>query len=299
MAVSKIECPECHTILKPAKPLAPGKKIRCPKCDHVITVPGEPAEETVPKGAVRKAEDAAVPSSPAGPKKTVPAPAKPRPAQVDDDDDDGGTYAVLRDPGEEDDDDDKPKINYAPDLTVTDPRGPATAALALPSNWIMLLGALIVVGCIGAIGVFTWPFMFTDHGTAVTPLDARKQYAQEHPPKSQGPAVEARVKKDDDAPEPEVKYDDLKPEEKAKFEEMKDEDQMERGLWAGGLFLLMIFGGVMTFSSVKMTNLESYRWSMACSIMAMVSIIAAPFGIIALTQLKLDEIKEAFDYKQE
>jgi hypothetical protein len=61
----------------------------------------------------------------------------------------------------------------------------------------------------------------------------------------------------------------------------------------------MIFGGVMTFASVKMTNLESYRWSMACSIMAMVSIIAAPFGIIAMTQLKLDEVKEAFEYVPE
>src|SRR5262249_35210550 len=48
MAV-KIDCPECGATLKPAKPLTPGKKVRCPKCANVFVVPGaEEEEEEVP-----------------------------------------------------------------------------------------------------------------------------------------------------------------------------------------------------------------------------------------------------------
>ena len=38
MALSTITCPECQRTLKPAAPLAPGKKIRCPKCQAVFHV---------------------------------------------------------------------------------------------------------------------------------------------------------------------------------------------------------------------------------------------------------------------
>ena len=300
MAVAKVECPECGVVLKPTKPLTPGKKVRCPKCSHVFTVPGAEEEAPLPNAAVRKAEDAPLPKKAAAKPKPAAAPAPKKPAI--DDDDDGGTYGLLKEPGakdaDEDEEDKKPKINYAPDLTVTDPRGPATAVLALPSNWIMLIGALICVGSIVGMAIATWPFMFTERGTSVTPLDARKEYTRRNPPK-QATGQPPPLKVDKDEAEPEVKYEDLKEPEIAVFDEMKEEETITRVIWAVAFVLLLVFGLFMSFSSVKMTNLESYNWSMACSIMAMVSIIAAPFGVIALTALKRDDIKEAFEYVPE
>ena len=52
-----------------------------------------------------------------------------------------------------DEEDRKPKIEYAPDLTVKDPRGPASAALATPSSLITLLGAIMCVAGLGGAGL--------------------------------------------------------------------------------------------------------------------------------------------------
>jgi hypothetical protein len=44
MAVTRFTCPACHGVLRLANPVAPGKRIRCPKCAEVVIVP-EPEEE--------------------------------------------------------------------------------------------------------------------------------------------------------------------------------------------------------------------------------------------------------------
>lgn len=303
MAVAKVECPECGKVLKPTKPLTPGKKVRCPKCDAVFTVPGMAEEETpAVQEAIRKAAPAAKKAAPAKPK-AAPAPEPKKP--VLDDDDDGGSYGVLKEPGEdeEDDEDKKPKINYVPDLEVKNPCGPATLALALPSNLLMLWGALMCVGCLVSLAVATWPFMFTEDGTAVTPAEARKEYARRNPPKKKEGEKQQLTKENKDEAEPEVKLEDLKDKpnggERAVYDELKEDSTVFRIWWAVLSVVLLIYAGIMAFSSVKMQNLESYRWSMACAIMGMVTIIGAFPGILAMTQLKRDEIKEAFEYEPE
>src|SRR5262249_11255296 len=113
MAVSRIRCPECDTVLKPAKPLPVGKKVKCPKCGTNFTV----VEEAPAAGAAPQKAEARPKPAPARKK---PAPARPTPKRRDLDDDDeegGGTYAVVRDPDldpeDEDEEPNKPKINYA------------------------------------------------------------------------------------------------------------------------------------------------------------------------------------------
>src|SRR2546428_8720790 len=97
MAVAKIDCPECGATLKPAKPLRPGKKVRCPKCDNVFVVPGgEDEDEEVP---ARKTKAAAgkVTRKPA----PAPEPPPPPPPVKPVDDEGGGVYGLLKEPGAE------------------------------------------------------------------------------------------------------------------------------------------------------------------------------------------------------
>src|SRR5262249_6297085 len=115
---AKITCPHCDAVLKPAKPLAAGKKVNCPRCGEVFTVRDEEEEEeprparAVPARPAKKA----VPAKPARPAKPA-APAPPPKKSAADDDDDGElTYGVIREP--EDEEEDKPKVDYVPDLTV-------------------------------------------------------------------------------------------------------------------------------------------------------------------------------------
>ncbi len=162
MLVSKVTCPECGTVLRPAKPLPVGKKVKCPKCSTLFTAEAEAAEPVAAnpaEGAKQKAAPLqAAPEKPADKKK-----------YEDDDDGGGGTYGVLQeepekkkakvkakpkndddeddeDEDEEEEDDGKPKISYAPDTSIKDLRGPAQAAVMRPSN------ALLFTGITGFIG---------------------------------------------------------------------------------------------------------------------------------------------------
>src|SRR4051794_26347761 len=99
MSLTKLVCPECNKVLRPAKPVAPGKKVRCPKCDSVFIAGDEDDED------VDEEEDR--------PRKKKPAPAAkaaapPKKAAAGDEEEDGA-YGVVRDK----DDEGKPKISYA------------------------------------------------------------------------------------------------------------------------------------------------------------------------------------------
>src|SRR5438067_2274842 len=134
MALTQVACPACGAVLKPAKPIEVGKKIKCPKCAAIFEAKGDkasPANKAVGKGkstGIQKGKSAA------------PAPEESTKTVVEQ----IGTYAfaageappvVDEEEEEEDEDDEKgPQINYAPDLSVKDPRGPAQAKLIRPSN---------------------------------------------------------------------------------------------------------------------------------------------------------------------
>src|SRR5262245_10623617 len=45
MSLTKLECPECGKVLKPARPVTPGKKVRCRKCEAVFVAEGDEGED--------------------------------------------------------------------------------------------------------------------------------------------------------------------------------------------------------------------------------------------------------------
>jgi hypothetical protein len=55
MSVATFPCPQCKVVLKPTKPVPPGKKIKCPKCGHIFqtsaTEAPAPASSAAPQPA--------------------------------------------------------------------------------------------------------------------------------------------------------------------------------------------------------------------------------------------------------
>src|SRR5947209_8121074 len=65
MADTTLTCPSCQATLRPKTQLAPGTRIKCPKCLNVFAVPGEEEEgevldpvprSTRPRAAARREE---------------------------------------------------------------------------------------------------------------------------------------------------------------------------------------------------------------------------------------------------
>lgn len=133
MAVSKLICPECDTVLRPAKPLAAGKKVKCPKCGITFAARDEEESEPPPvkKGAIKK--------------KAEPAEKKTGMEY------ETTTYGVIK---EKEDEAQEEKEERGDDLVAEylkvnkskDPRGPAQEAVMKPTNW------LIITGTCGAVG---------------------------------------------------------------------------------------------------------------------------------------------------
>jgi len=303
MAVDKVECPECGKVLRPAKPLAPGKKVRCPKCEASFVVPGadvddEPAPKRGAAGKVTTAPKKAAPRP-----KAAPPPAPKAPAAGAGDDEEGGTYRFLDESApQEEAEEDKPKIEYVPNLEVKDPRGPATAALATPANLIMLIGAVMVVAGLFGVCFCNWPFLFSQYNTGASLKEAKVRFDQQKPKeKDQQGGPKPAKKEEDSGPTDEEILEEMKKESKLQdiWEDLKDEDREWRIIWAIVSVVVIAYGAVMASASVKLVNLESYRWGMTAAIMAMGCVLALPFGMIVLTQLKRDEVKAAFEYVPE
>src|SRR5205085_10533945 len=111
-------------------------------------------------------------------------PAPPPQMKPLDDEDEGGVYGVVQEPAKEKEEEErKPQVEYAPDISVKNPRGPAVAAVAVPSNGILGFGALLALLSVGALCVTIWPFLFTKWNSGVVPSDAKKAYEKEHPRK--------------------------------------------------------------------------------------------------------------------
>ena len=85
MALTKLSCPHCGAVMKPARPIPEGKTVKCPKCDRPFKVgaepPAGPPESAITsKGAAR---------SPSG--------TSPKATAAKASDDEGGIYAVIKD----------------------------------------------------------------------------------------------------------------------------------------------------------------------------------------------------------
>lgn len=232
MALSKLVCPECDKVLRPTNPVAPGKKVRCPKCETVFVARAEEEDEDE--------EDDRPARKPA--KKAKPAPAKKaekKPAASEDD----GAYGVIRESEEEEEN--RPKIKYAPDDSIKDLRGPAIAKLTPPASKLTMSGFIGVAGAVILILLLMIP--------AFLPI-------QEEPPKEGFRGQEQKPKKVDA-----VRY-------KAWFVPFKEMTEARWYIFLLCLipFVLMgLYSALVTHGSIKANNLESRGWGIAASIMAM------------------------------
>jgi hypothetical protein len=254
MAVPTLTCPECRTVLRPTKPLPEGKSVTCPKCGTVFAAGLARAPE--PAASAKKSKPAA--------KKAAPAPPKKKPAHHDDDDD-FGTYAVIKEKEADEDDEDggKPKIIYAPDLSVKDPRGPAQAEVITPTNFLLAVG--IIACLLLTVGLFwaVFPFVFSDY------VVDHEEVLKEHF-KGQKDAKNKSI--------PQERKDvDKNPQMKQIVDNATD-DAVKLRVTLISIFVVgLVYYAVMAMSVVRMQQLESYRWAMTGAIMAMI-----PFGGAAI-----------------
>ncbi|HTU89513.1 MAG TPA: hypothetical protein VMF69_05395, partial [Gemmataceae bacterium] len=140
MATARITCPDCKSVLRPAEPVPDGKKVKCPKCGNKFITPGlvEDVEERPQKKApVKKAPKKKGKSA----KKAGAAKPASKKPDFDDDEESGGVYSFVgaAEKKEEDEEESRPHIEYAPDMSIKDLRGPASEAVVKPSNLIMLI----------------------------------------------------------------------------------------------------------------------------------------------------------------
>jgi hypothetical protein len=317
MAVSRLICPDCETVLRPAKPVPEGKQVKCPKCGASFTAfafDEEPSEApTIAKKPVKPPPSAV--KKKANPAK--PEPAKPTPKPTADDDEDGGTYGVIKEeePEEEeeeeeedfddddDDDDDrrrsnrkrktsgkkKPDLSHVPDLSSKDPRGPAQEAVVSPSNMLMITGIVGFVGWLAFLVMIVIP--------AVFPLEDEDKVEKDKPKQvlaiprgvgglsDQGLANEKPTEKEikeSKGPAPSfitvMGYD---------FALFANYDWWMFILCLLPIFLGMGYAFTIAMGAAKIQNLDSREWGIVASIMAMLPLNAG--GVLLVTLIVLEQ----------
>src|SRR5262245_27630178 len=120
-------CPECGAQLRPANPVAPGKKLRCPECDTVFAVPA---------AAEKK-------------KAAQPAPAAPPGRDADE----AGSYGLVREEDKRTSEEIlKAAFDPIKDRFKRSARGPALIRVVRPSTWLLGTGILIcIMAIVGAL----------------------------------------------------------------------------------------------------------------------------------------------------
>jgi hypothetical protein len=252
MASARITCPDCKSVLRPAKPVPDGKQVKCPKCGNQFLTPGliEEAEEHPRKQTSSQKAKAAIK------KASGPMPPPKKTAQ-DDDDDEGGIYSFVgaKESGEEDE---KPEIVYAPDMSIKDLRGPAQEAVVKPSNLIMLISGLSALSNIFLFCWSFWPMVFSE---SVVDWQA---VLSKHYKKLEDKNAVGRV-------EGFKEFKDLKDKDLEIVQQANEDaiSQFPTGrVWLmGGFFLLLIYNAIVMVGGVRMQNLESRRWGIASSVL--------------------------------
>jgi hypothetical protein len=250
MPVTKVTCPECQSVIRPTKPLPEGKRVRCPRCGAPFVVPG---------GGAR------------GPSRGAPPAKRPEPARRrardDDDEADSTPYRF-----QEEHEDDGPQVDYTPDMSIRDLRGPASGLVYSPSNKLLIAGILGFLGWLGLLVVILIPVAFPG----------------EKPPEGDrlealrlGPGLGGAARNDESRPL------QLKKEEEGFFQlgglDLATLAQYPKYLFV--LFLLplvlgMAYSGAVAAGAVKMQGLESRPWAIAGAILAIIPYNAAGFMIL-------------------
>lgn len=285
MATARITCPDCKSVLRPAKPVPDGKKVRCPKCGNLFITPGlveeekeRPRTKKRSKKEPKKTEKIALKKSTAKP--------PPKKDDFDDDEESGGIYSFVdagpkKEEGEEEES--KPQIEYAPDMSIKDLRGPAQEAVTKPSNLIMLIGGLSALSNLFLICWSFWPIIFSD--SVVDYYKALQNHYQNDRALSDqekknhmqriGAYKEYKDLKDKDLEIVEAEN------EKAKFDFSVDLFPWFGRLWLMGFFILvLIYNAIAVIGAVKVQNLESRRWGIASSIMMLLPLSAGGLSCV-------------------
>jgi predicted Zn finger-like uncharacterized protein len=281
MAGSKITCPECDTVLKFSKPVAPGKKVKCSNCETVFKAPEEEApvskgkakakaEASAGKDKAKKTADKVTAKKPGDkPAKEESKPAKPA------GDEEEKFYGVIKEDEEESEKEKekKPKIDYTQETAVKDLRGPAQALVIKPTNMLLLFGALGFFGYVGLFIALMIPI--------VTPLSSDVGTS------AQAPVVALEI-----GPGVGMLGNDQPVNLPGKNEDLQlfllfGQDLAQIAFyhwWQIVLFMApLIFGAfwslVAIMGAVKAQNIESRGWGIASAIMMMLPIMIAGFTV--------------------
>lgn len=273
MASPTLDCPHCKAVLRPANPVPAGKKVACPKCKQSFTAGGE-----------------------------GPAPA-PKPKPADDEDNSISSYGVsavddapYEEPEAKGAGDGKKKkkkkkeeINYGPDNTLKDLRGPAIGVVTPISNNYLWHCAIMIVLAFASMMIGVWPFIFADR--LLTPMQSLKEfYTAKIAAEGKGGNSQWTQRLKDaeldklewpipvDRNGKKVREPDYGKSEMNKEEADAGEAYIGRAekptrlAWVISSFVVLAWAFVMAIGGVKMVTLESYGWAMTSAIMALVPV---------------------------
>src|SRR5262249_36412610 len=141
-------CPDCQSVLRTGAAIAPGKKIKCPKCGSIFVMP-EGDETPAPSAAISERRRAAPPADDQGGNGNGSAtPARQRRAVVTDDEDE-----------DEDEDLDEPRPKKKKKKKK---KGGANTGLLIGLG----VGALVLLLLVGGVTAFVWPGFLVAKGPA-------------------------------------------------------------------------------------------------------------------------------------
>lgn len=286
MSVTRLTCPECSKVLRPAKPVPAGKKVKCPECEHIFLAPDDEEPDRTTARPAKKPAGKATASKGAPSKKADPPKKK---------EEDENTYGVVKDEKEEDEES-KPKINYAPDDSIKDLRGPAVNICIPPSTKLMLVGSVGFIGWLLVLFLMLIPRVFpiTDTGGPPKPiLKITRGLSMVNPQGGGGfpggvPGVPGGQ------PPAQDKKKEVKEEDKGSLYEAYGLDLMlvcYIEFWQYLLVLLLLcammaYCGCVVYGAIQMQTLESRGWGMAGSIMAMIPLTVG--GVQTLVAILLN-----------
>lgn len=273
MAVAKLICPECEAVLRPAKPVEPGKRVKCPKCGNIFAALAD-EDEPPPRRAPAKARKA----PPDKQKK------QPRPIQ----DLGPGTYGVVRDTDEEEKElkaerGDDMVARYLKAAKSKDPRGPAQDMITRPTNWLLITGAIGSIGWLLLLLIYYIPMLMPVRDPDEVE-DGKKNVLKIQ-------AIDKGVSAVGDFNDPTAAADAAK----KKDAELRivfiptnfflSLPWYVQVLLAIPMLLGIGYGCIIIFGAVRSQNLESRGWGQAAAIMAMVPYNA--IGLMVLTTVVL------------
>jgi predicted Zn finger-like uncharacterized protein len=286
MASQKLTCPECSTVLRPAKPVPAGKKVKCPRCETIFAadegddvdheaVTMKPTQKrkttTAREGAAGKS------SKTSGGKTSAKGSAKAEPEKPKEE-----VYGFIDEGTEEEKKERQPKIEYAPDVGIKDLRGPAVSILTSAANTLQLVGFVGFFGWLTLIVFLIIPAAFPlkpDKPGEVMRLDRGLGAV------SPGQALFGMPM----FGSPEDKQQKFE-EEQPGFFEIFGWDLWILGqlrwyvFWPSLIpFVLMMFvSGLVAYGGIQMQNLESRRWGIAGCILAMLPLSTAGLQMVTI-----------------